>query len=60
MTCQSSDYVAMVILLGLGDMDTIKHLNILDQIPRYRYYNNIIEMTVVALTKYLHYKMFDK
>ena len=35
--------------LGLGNMDKIKYNDILDQIPQYRYYKNIIEMAVDAL-----------
>ena len=48
--------------LGLGDMDKIKYHDILDEIPRYRYYNNIVEMTVNAFTfhTHLHYETFDK
>ena len=46
--------------LGLGDMDKIKYHDILDQIPQYQYYNNIVEMTVDAFTKSLHDEIFDK
>ena len=47
-------------MVGLGDVDKIKYHNILDQIPRDRYFNNIVEMAVDAFTQYLHYDIFDK
>uniref|UniRef100_A0A8C9ZIM8 Density-regulated protein n=1 Tax=Sander lucioperca TaxID=283035 RepID=A0A8C9ZIM8_SANLU len=40
----------------LGDMEKIKYHDIFDQIPRYRYHNDIVMLTVGAFTKYL----FDK
>ena len=46
--------------LGLGDMEKIKYHDILDQIPRYRYHNNIVVLTIGAFTKYLHNEIFDK
>ena len=45
--------------LGLGDMDEIKYHDILDQIHRYSYCNNV-EMILNPFTKYLHYEIFDK
>ena len=46
--------------LGLGNMEKIKYHNIFDQIPRYRYRNDIVVLTIGAFTKYLHNEIFDK
>lgn len=40
-------------------MDKIKY-DILDQIPRYRYCDNIEGMNIGAFTKNLHNEIFDK
>ena len=41
-------------------MDKIKYQDMFNQIPRYRYCNDNVEMTLDAFTKYLHNEMFDK
>ena len=42
-------------------MEKIKYHDILDQIPRYRYCDDIVGLTIGALTKYyLHNEIFDK
>ena len=51
----------LYISLGLGDKEKIKYHDIFDQIPRYRYRNDIIVvLTIGAFTKYLHNAIFDK
>ena len=47
-------------MLGLGDMEKIKSHDIFDQIPRYRYRNDIVVLTVGAFTKYLRNEIFDE
>lgn len=39
--------------IGLGDMDKIKYHNIFDPIPRYGYYDDIVEMTIGDFIRYL-------
>ena len=42
-------------------MEKIKYHNIVDQIPRYRYRNDIIVvLTIRAFTKYLHNESLDE
>ena len=53
-------YIIQFCVSGLGDMNKIKYHDISDQIPRYQYWNNIVEMAVDAFIKYLCYEVFDK
>ena len=41
-------------------MEKIKYHDIFDQIPQYRYRNDIVVWTIGAFTKYLHNEIFDK
>ena len=50
----------MLFEAGLGDMDKITHHDIFDQIPRYRYCDNIVGTTINAFTKYLPNEILDK
>ena len=49
-------YCRCELSLGLGDIDKIEYPNIF--LPRYR--NNIVVLTIGALTKHLHNVIFDK
>ena len=46
--------------LGLGNMEKIKYHDIFDQIPRYRYRNDSVVLTIGAFTEYLHNEILDK
>ena len=40
--------------------EKIKYHDIFDQIPRYRYYTDIVVLTIGAFTTYLDNEIFDK
>ena len=53
--------ITVMLPIGLGDMEKIKYDDILDKIPGCRYCDDIVRLTIDALTKcYLHNEIFDK
>ena len=44
--------------ISVGDVDKIKHQNIFDHIPQYRYCNNIVGMAIGAFTKHQPIRFF--